>query len=358
MTDPRVSRARRRLALRVGGSAVVLTMLFLFLPAGELVRAVRTLSWTVWPIAIAMFLCFHLVGVTKWRLLANAAGAGLGFRDAWRAYYWGLFGNTFLPSIVGGDLVRAGVAFGHVRSRSGLILGSIVDRALDVVALGTVAGIGVLFSPRALDARSRGVFLSLAAVLAMAAVAGGLVLRFFPVRRVPFRYRRRLVQVRRAIRATASRPHAIAFALMLGMGLQSLLVALAWQLGTMLGITVPFYVWLFVWPLAKVAAMLPFTQGGIGVREAAQAALFAPFGVAAVTSVAAGLVFEVVIVGGGLTAGAISLLLRRRGTTLAGNLPTGRGTVPASLSVTPPVATRPNEEARPSGVPRSAGGPG
>ena len=48
--------------------------------------------------------------MAKWRLLVNAAGGGLSFRTAARAYYMGLFGNTFLPSIVGGDVVRAGVA--------------------------------------------------------------------------------------------------------------------------------------------------------------------------------------------------------------------------------------------------------
>jgi len=54
------------------------------------------------------------------------------------------------------------------------------------------------------------------------------------------------------------------------------------------------------------------TQGGIGVREAAQAALFAPFGVSAVMAVATGLVFEVVIITGGLAGGAIAWLLGRR----------------------------------------------
>jgi glycosyltransferase 2 family protein len=35
---------------------------------------------------------------------------------------------------------------------------------------------------------------------------------------------------------------------------------------------------LFAWPLAKIAAVVPITQGGIGVREAALVVLLAPFG--------------------------------------------------------------------------------
>jgi hypothetical protein len=69
--------------------------------------------------------------------------------------------------------------------------------------------------------------------------------------------------------------------------------------------------WLFVWPLAKLSGVLPVTQNGIGVREAAQVVLFAPFGVAAVAAVAAGLVFETIILAGGLVGGVLSLIIGR-----------------------------------------------
>jgi uncharacterized membrane protein YbhN (UPF0104 family) len=71
-------------------------------------------------------------------------------------------------------------------------------------------------------------------------------------------------------------------------------------------------VWLFAWPLAKLAALLPLTQGGIGVREAALVALLAPFGAAGTLVLAAGLVWEGVIVAGGLIAGLAALVASRR----------------------------------------------
>ena len=301
----------RHPGLRLAGSAVVLALLFVVLPAGELLAAMRRLPLVAWLLAIVGYLMLHLVGVSKWRLLVNAAGGGLSFPDAVRAYYSGLFGNTFLPSIVGGDVVRAGVAFGVVRSRTGLLLGSLVDRVQDVVGLGLVAGAGALLSPRALAPESRIVFIALGASLAAAGMAALGAWWFLPSRKLPFRLRRRLVPVRRAVRATAAKPSRLVTALLLGMLLQSLLVVLNWALGIAIGIDIPLYVWFFVWPLAKISGLLPVTQGGIGVREAAQAALFAPFGVSAVMAVATGLVFEVVIISGGLAGGAISWVLGR-----------------------------------------------
>jgi uncharacterized membrane protein YbhN (UPF0104 family) len=194
-----------------------------------------------------------------------------------------------------------------------------VDRAQDVVGLGLLAGAGALLAPRALSEESGRVLSAFVMIMAVAGVAGLLTLRFFPARAVPFRVRRLMVRVRQALRATASRPQALVLALMLGVGLQLALIAINRELGHLIGIDLPFYVWLFAWSLAKIAGLTPLTQGGIGVREAALAALLAPFGVPAVKAVAAGLVFQAVVITGGLLSGLLSLFLRRSDAGLAGS---------------------------------------
>lgn len=315
-------------AIRLGGSALLLTLLFLLLPLDELWSAMRRVPAGLWFIALAVYMSFHLIGVFKWRLLVNTAGAGLDTLGAVRAYYLGLFGNTFLPSVVGGDVLRAGVAMRRVRSGEALVLGSLVDRIQDVLGLAAVAGIGALLLPAALDERSRRIFWTLAAVFAALAAIAVLLVLLLPGRRFPWRIRRRLVRIRAAFRGLSRRPRALATAFILGMLLQTLQVALNVWLGGMVGLDAPFQVWLFVWPLAKIAATVPVTQGGLGVREAALAALFAPFGVPAVLAVAVSLVFQVVVISGGLLGGALSLLLGRadgarqhRGLSTAGPAP-------------------------------------
>ena len=301
----------KRAVIRIGGSAVLLALLFLVLPLDELGSAMRRVPVAVWAGTIVVYLALHLIGVAKWRMLVNVAGAELSFVHAVRCYWVGLFSNTFLPSVVGGDVVRAGMALRRSRSKAGLVLGSIVDRIQDVLGLAAVAGIGALLLPSALDAQSRSVFWMLAAVFAVVGIAGVAVLWLMPWRRVPMKVRRKVVRIRGAFRALSRRPGAMAGAFLLGMLLQTLQVVLNWWLGGLIGLSAPLQVWLFVWPLAKIAATLPLTQGGLGVREAAQAALFSPFGVPAVLAVAASLVFQVVVISGGLVGGALSLLLGR-----------------------------------------------
>jgi uncharacterized membrane protein YbhN (UPF0104 family) len=303
---------RRKAVFRVAGSIAILALLVWALPFGELSSALRRVRPAVWPAAIGTYLLLHIIGVAKWRMLVNAAGAQLPFTAAVRAYYWGLFGNTFLPSIVGGDVVKVGTAMRAARSASGLVMGSLVDRLLDVAGLLMIAGAGAFLSPMALDPASRGAFIGAAIAMAAAGVVALGVLLVFPARRLRFGLRRKLVKVRRALRSTAGNPAVLVAALLLGVALQSALVVLNYWLGIVIGITIPLYVWLFAWPLAKISALVPITQGGIGVREAAIAALLAPFGVSAAKAVASGLVFQAVVIVGGLIGGAAIFIANSR----------------------------------------------
>lgn len=320
-------RRQLRAGLQIGGSLVILALMFVFLPRDELFAAFGRLPVFLLALAIPLYLLLHVGGAFKWRMLVNAASGGLGKVHAVRCYYSGLFGSTFLPSIVGGDFVRAGLAMRLARSRSGVVLGSVLDRTLDVVALASVAGVGALLLPRALPPESRTIWLGLALTVGAAIGVTALGVWIVPARRLPLRARRILVRLRQRGRELAKAPGRVAAALAIGFTLQAALAMMNAWIGTFIGIEAPLYVWLFVWPMAKVSALLPITQGGIGVREAALAALFAPFGVPAVLAVAAGLAFQGVVIGGGLLAGLISLLLGRvggvRGTPSGESVPAG-----------------------------------
>ena len=281
------------------------------MPFHDLVAALRKVPWYAWVLSLTADLLMHLIGIVKWRLLINSAGAGLSFAQAARCYYSGLFSNLFLPSIVGGDVVRAGLAISMTKSVPGLLLGSLADRTLDILGLAGVAGIGALLLPTALDPQSRRIFVGIGITFLVLGLGAFLVLRTIPARRFPYKLRRRMTKIRDALRLLGSRPQNLVAALLLGMLLQSLLVVLNAMLGDVIGIEISVIVWLFVWPLAKIAAVVPLTQGGIGVREAAIVALFQPFHVTGAQAMATGLVFEGVIISGGLLSGLIALLLGR-----------------------------------------------
>src|SRR5437899_476366 len=125
-------------------------------------------------------------------------------------------------------------------------------------------------------------------------------------------FRRRLARLRHAFRSVSKRPRVLIFGWLLGTGIQLSFLWLTAQLAEYCGLTLPLRAWLFAWPLAKLAAVLPLTQGGIGVREAALVVLLAPFGAPGHLVLAAGLVWEGVVIAGGLIAGAVAFTLGKR----------------------------------------------
>ncbi len=306
----------KRFIIRIGGSVLVLALLFLFLPRDQLIAALSGFSSEIWLAGVSTYLCLHLIGVAKWRMLINAAGAGLSFAQAARCYYYGLFGNTFLPSVIGGDILRAGLAMKTGRSRSAVLMGSVVDRSIDSLGLALVAGIGAMLIPTALDENSRSIFWGFALLIA-AAGAGTLVLLFMlPARRFPFKARRILVKVRSTGRLLLKRPGKMLVALISVLVLQTSQVVMNLWLGRLAMIqNATFLMWLFVWPLAKLTAMVPLTQGGIGVREAAQGVLFMPFGVSIEKAVATGLIFQAIVISGNLFGGVIAAVIGRFGSS-------------------------------------------
>jgi uncharacterized membrane protein YbhN (UPF0104 family) len=313
MAEPTRKQNRRRLALRIAGSAVVLSALLWFLPLGELTAAFGRVPAFAWAVAVPGWLALHLIGVSKWRMLVNAAHGGLQTRDAVRCYYMGLFGSTFLPSLVGGDAVRAVLALKLAPGRSGVVFGSVLDRMIDVVGLAAVAGTGALFVPGALDPQNRKVFLVLAGVMAAGATVGLGLLFLLPAGRLPSKIQQILVKLRQSFEGLRRQPATVVAAFLMALVLQISLAGLNWWLGRLCGIDISFQAWLFAWPMAKIAALAPVSQAGIGVREAALAAVLAPFGVPAVLAVAASLAFQGVILSGGLIGGIVGFLIGRVG---------------------------------------------
>jgi len=300
--------------VRVAGSALVLALLFQFLPVDELWRTIRRVDPQAWLLVLLAYIGAHLMAMFKWRLMVNLAGAGLSITQAARCYFAGLFGNVFLPSLVGGDVIRAGLALRLGRSKAGVLFGSLLDRMLDMTALGIVATTGILLVPGALDPQlARGVwrFLGFAAVAGF--LGGSLLLGGFWLlrRRLSYRMRRRLVRLRKAVRSMARQPLRVGLALALGVTFQFSLVVLVARLAIECGLFVPLRGWMFAYPVAKLSALLPVTQGGIGVREAALAVLLVPFGAPPVLTVATGLVWETVIISTGLLGGLFALFAGR-----------------------------------------------
>src|SRR5258708_38026511 len=117
------------------------------------------------------------------------------------------------------------------------------------------------------------------------------------------RFLRRLARLGHALRSVRERPHILITGWLMGVLIQGTFIVLNALLAISCGLFLPLRVWLFAWPLAKIAALLPLTQGGMGIREAVLVALLLPLGAAARLGLASGLAGAGGIAAGGLLTG-------------------------------------------------------
>ena len=291
--------------LRLVVSLGILGVLLAFLPWTEVKQAAGRLKGEVWLSVLLAFLAAHRLGVEKWRLLLNTGRSNLGRSDAVRCYAAGLFANIILPTIVGGDVLRATLAARTTRRPEAVVLGGLADRIVDSAVLGALLLAGALVAAGALP-ESR---LKLATVLVIVGGAGvaalGVVAVNRPLKAWPTRIRGRVGRSLVALRGLSRSPRVAVTAAAVSLTMQGSFVLMAAWIGHSIGIRVPLAVWFFAWPAAKLSGLIPISLGGLGVRDATLGALLALAGVPLATGVVASLVWQSILIAGALLSGLV-----------------------------------------------------
>ena len=319
-----------RIWLRIAVSGGLLALLLLLLPWDTVRSAVERLRFSLWLGALGAFIAGHFLGVLKWRVLVNAGGRPLRMLDAVRCYSAGLFANLCLPSIVGGDVLRAALAARATGSPEAAVLAGVVDRTIDVATLGILIAGGGILAREALPGWGRNALTIALLVLSAIVLVFLPLLIKRPLERWPRRLRRRIGRGLVALRSVSRQPGSAITSLALSLIIQSFFVLLNVAIGRAVGIDVPLAVWFLAWPLAKAAGLLPISLGGLAVRDAAFAALLVPLGVPMALGVLASLVWQSVLIVGGLLAGAVWWIIARYDTSAA------RSTIRAVSPLSPP----------------------
>lgn len=303
------SRKRYKLLVRAFVSIGILVFLLWWLPTDLLLGAIARISWPVWILVVSGFLLGHIISSLKWRLLLQAVDIKISVTEAIRAHAAGLFANLCLPSVVGGDVVRAGVVMRDHKRIENIALGSLADRVNDSFALILIAALAGIFIPHIADVAIGQMLVGAVLLLLSAVLAIFAFIRWFPVSRLPGKVEQFVLRFRDAQIALISAPGVAFAAFMMSFSIQCGFILLNLVLAREIGITAPVSLWFFAWPMAKLVALAPVSLGGIGVREVAIAGLMAPFGINPTLVVAQSLTWEVVLVGSGLFAGLMAAVL-------------------------------------------------
>ena len=99
----------RRLALQSAGTLLAVILLVVLLRDGgwdEIVDAFREIKTADLLWVALLFLISRLATVGRWHVLLRSGGINIRFRDSMSLTFTGLFASNFLPTTIGGDVVR------------------------------------------------------------------------------------------------------------------------------------------------------------------------------------------------------------------------------------------------------------
>lgn len=287
---------------KLGVSLALLGYLFSTTDLSALMRRVRTGDLLLVLVAVTLYILMLGLATWRWGLLLQAQGFAAPLRHLSASYLVASFFNNFLPSNIGGDVIR-------VRDSSRLT-GS-TTTSLAVVAIDRVLGFGALYALAALafvagDAAVRGLIGARPVILGLGVVFAGLAYVFFRpgttgrlmvatgLSRVGW-LNRQFEMVQTAVRVYRERIGSVALAFVASLALQALLVLYFYFVARALRIPLAADVAFMIVPLCTLVQAIPISFNGWGLRESVFIVYFAQVGLSrdsalAVSLVGAGLI--------------------------------------------------------------------
>jgi uncharacterized protein (TIRG00374 family) len=273
------------LVLKLGVSIALLGYLLSTTDLGALTRRFRSGDTLLLALAVLLYTAILGLSTWRWRLLLRAQGfpAPLGRLSA--SYLVATFFNNFLPSNIGGDVIRV---------RDGSRLTGSTTASLAVVAIDRILGFGALYVLALLAYMLAGPSLrdlvgARTVLVALALVFGGLAYIFFRpgiARRlmaltrlsgVPWA-QERFETVQAAVHVYRERMGAVWMAFGGSVGLQAIVVCYYYTVAHSLRIPLPLSACFLIVPLCTLVQAVPISFNGWGIRETVFSVYFGQLG--------------------------------------------------------------------------------
>ena len=253
-----------------------------------------------------------VISIVRWHLLLEVAGAAVDWGRTAQLSMAGLFFNSVLPGMMGGDVMRAyWAAQDAPQARAAAVVSILLERVLGLTA--TVSVGAALILPHWGDLTSHPV--TQAGAYAFLIVSGILFVLLLVLAhpasakvmsgRERVGWRKVAGEGAEACHICLTHPVGAGAGLGLSILAQLLLVSLFYCVSRGMGLPVGFWQLASVLPMVAMITVLPITWNGLGLREAAFVTFLGTFGIAAAQSVAISLTGFAVILAWNLVGGVV-----------------------------------------------------
>ncbi|MEI8012051.1 MAG: lysylphosphatidylglycerol synthase transmembrane domain-containing protein [Candidatus Omnitrophota bacterium] len=263
-------------------SAGLLVWVFSFINWRDTLAVLRSADIALLLAAAAVHLLVQASILLRWFLFMRALNLNVSVSMTCRYYFIGLFCNLFLPTSIGGDLVKAiGLSRG-VGQKPKVFASVVLDRLSGFAGLVIVAALAYAAGSSLIDAPS--VLIPIIALTLLSFVIGGMLFNqglyhFFGnfVRRFPS-VQKGILEMHQDVMLMSGKKRTGFGCIAFSCFIQVLGAAIFYLIARALHQDVPFLPFLIFSPIVSAATFLP-SIGGLGVREVGWVYLLAKIGV-------------------------------------------------------------------------------
>lgn len=255
-----------RAIIRTLGTLIALALMVYLLVQqgwGEILEALKQIELWHLLAALALTLLSRLMVAGRWHVLLRSSEIDIPLSQTLRLTFAGLFSANFLPTTVGGDVVRlAGslqLGFDGVISAASLV----ADRLIGLAGMALVLPIGIVQLIGAEPAQTSTTFTTLSA-----GWSG----------RLPSRLKSMWARLRGALSMWLRRPYALAEAMFFTFLHMVCLFGIIGLLLDGMGEYMPFWLIAGLWSFVYFVTLVPISINGLGVQEVSTAFVFAQIG--------------------------------------------------------------------------------
>jgi uncharacterized membrane protein YbhN (UPF0104 family) len=141
----------RRFILQLAGTILSVALLFLLLreerkEGGEILAAMRQVKAVDLLWVALLFLISRIAVAWRWHILLISGGIRIRFKDSLALTFMGLFGNNFLPTTIGGDVVKLMGIMQMGYDRAVSLASLAADRLIGLLGMAMIAPVGLAYS--------------------------------------------------------------------------------------------------------------------------------------------------------------------------------------------------------------------
>ena len=261
---PVMRKNRWNRVLRLAGTAAALILLVSLLSRqgwDQILAGLRAIPGWMFVAAAALMLGSRLAVAARWHTLLRAAGMDADWRDSLRITFAGLFASNFLPTTIGGDVVRLAMGLRLDQDKVILTASLVVDRLVGMAGMATAAPLGLV----SLAGGEPTSAAALASTPGFLGTLGG-------------RLRSIWLRLSNALRLWLRTPRGLLAAYGWTWVHQFTLFGVVWLILIGLGEHIPYWLVGGLWSLTYFVTLLPVSINGLGLQELSMTAIFSSLG--------------------------------------------------------------------------------